>query len=191
MIYHTPTTPRSTGKAHVPSHAVSPNRATVTPFMLGFDALLIAIRRFVIAVDDCDHNATWDIALGAWAEDAEEARQHLDERVLSMRTLPVAGLGDQILKNMFLVLDMMLSASSFTVMLQANDRIKAHPLFFNGGQRSLTTERVNALLMRGRTLIDALVTAHLNSEAQTLLELPPDEVDEPNSDDLFDYFEAA
>ena len=151
-------TPAEVGKGHLPAGQIfSAFSNSVTPITLHFDALLISVHAYIQAEIELDGAGYWDLSCRAWRDDADTARALMQSRIVAMRALGVVALGDKPLKRMSILLSIMLKTTSSFDLARARGLLTSHAILFDCPRDAPVAERVNTLLRRGRSLIDALV----------------------------------
>lgn len=141
-----------------------PSNQAITPAMFAFDALLIAVRAHIMAEFELNDADVWDPACYAWRDDADMTKMRMEQRIIEMSALTEALSGDRPLKRMAMLLDLMLGTSTRADLLHAHGLLTTHAKFFTCNEADPTAFRVNALLMRGRTLMSALVALPVHAE---------------------------
>jgi hypothetical protein len=145
------------GKARLPDDRVFNLRAdAVTPVMLAFDALLIAVRAYVSAEFELEEAGGWDPACRVWRDEADAAFARMEGRVLAMRGLRPALPGDRPLLRMRLLIGIMLRTTSPCDLARAHGVMTTHAMMFECAGADPVEVRVTALLRRGRSLVDSL-----------------------------------
>ena len=185
------TTVPTAWKAQVPlasfSH-VGPGLAT--PIILAFDALLIAVRSFIVAERELEGVDVWDPACRNWRDDADAARDQLDSRINGMRGLRPALPGDRPLLRMSLLVGIMLRTTTPCDLSRALGVLTTHAMMFECADSDPMAARVNSLLRRRRSLIDSLAAlqAYVDANRDFELGFGADEnlPDDHASDDLVD-----
>jgi hypothetical protein len=135
--------------------------AIVTPIMLAFDAMLISVRKFIAAERDLVGIDLWDIACRAWLNEAEDTQTLMTGRIRAVRELPQVLACDRPLKRMALLLDLMLGTATRSDLAHAHGLLNRYSILFACSDNDPVADRVNDQLMRGRTLIAALVALPL------------------------------
>ena len=135
---------------------VTASRNSVTPVMLAFDAILIAVRAYILAETELDGADAWDPACLNWRDDADAARAQLESRIITMRGLRPALPGDRPLLRMSFLVGIMLRTTTPCDLARAHGVLTAHAMMFECAASDPVAVRVNALLRRGRSLIDSM-----------------------------------
>ena len=171
---------------------VTANRKSVTPVMLAFDAVLIAVRAYILAERELDGADAWDPACRNWRDDADAARALLESRIVSMRGMRPVLPGDRLLLRMSLLVGIMLRTTTRCDLARAHGVLTTHAMMFECADSDPVAARVNALLRRGRSLIDSLAAlpAYVDAEGDFVLGFGDDE-NLPDSYAPDDLIEAA
>ncbi len=158
-----------------PGQFLTDYRNYVTPVMLAFDAVLIAVRAYILAERELDEADCWDPACRNWRDDADAALARMDARIVAMRTLSPVLPGDKPLMRMSILLCIMLRTTTPLELARAYGLLTSHAVLFDCTGNDLISARVNTLLRRGRTLLDSVASIQsdvdveggfdLNSEA--------------------------
>ena len=158
-----------------PGQFLTVYRNYVTPVMLAFDAVLIAVRAYILAERELDEADCWDPASRNWRDDADAALARMEARIDAMRTLSPVLPDDKPLIIMSILIRIMLRTTTPFELARANGLLTSHAVLFECTGDDLVAARVNSLLRRGRTLIDSVASMQsdvdveggfdLNSEA--------------------------
>ena len=175
-----------------PGQFLTVYRNYVTPVMLAFDAVLIAVRAYILAERELDEADCWDLACRNWRDDADAALARMDARIVAMRTLSPVLPGDRPLLLMNLLVGIMLRTTTPSDLAQAHGVLTAHAMMFECADSDPVAARVNGLLRRGRSLLDSLAALPLYVDADGDFELGfGADADLPDGHAFDDFVEAA
>ena len=170
---------------------VTASRNSVTPIMLAFDAILIAVNAYILAERELDGADCWDPACRNWRDDADAALARVEALIVAMRKLSQVLSGDKPLIRMRILLCIMLRTTTPSELALAYGLLTSHAVLFECAGRDLVAARVNTLLRRGRTLLHSLASVQPEVDVDGGFDLAFDAHPDLPDHDEFDYLGEA